>query len=373
MHLVEDQQHAVAVAPFAQRAQPAVWRNDHAGLALDRLHQHRADVVAGNRFERREIAEVEQPEPVVERAEVGARRRVGREAHDRRRAAVEVVACGKNRCVPGRDAFDPVAPASRRLDRGLDRLGAGVHRQCALEARNAAQLLEEGAEPIVVERPRRDAHARKLRLRRRHQPRMAMPVSDRRISAHEVEIAVSVGVEQPDVLATLDDDRQRVVVVRADRALALEGADRGRLDRVYGVVHPSSPHRFPAMPAPCNDDGRARLQPRRFARVPDAVSAVRTGSGRRSGSASGGRTWRLRRVRTGPAWAAAQPPPPIRSASDHGGHVHVTREHSVDREVAPPAADVALERRAAFVARLGDHAGERRAEHVLPQEVPGGR
>ena len=50
-----------------------------------------------------------------------------------------------------RDALDAVAPAARRLDRGLDGLGAGVHRQRLVEAgRRRTRRSQEGAEHVAV-------------------------------------------------------------------------------------------------------------------------------------------------------------------------------------------------------------------------------
>jgi hypothetical protein len=47
-------------------------------------------------------------------------------------------------------ALDAISEAARGLDRGLDRFGAGVHRQRNIEAADAAELIEERPEPIGV-------------------------------------------------------------------------------------------------------------------------------------------------------------------------------------------------------------------------------
>ena len=53
----------------------------------------------------------------------------------------------------GRHALDLVAPLAGHLDRGLDRLGAGVHRQHQVLAAQLGELLAEGRELVVEERP----------------------------------------------------------------------------------------------------------------------------------------------------------------------------------------------------------------------------
>ena len=89
--------------------------------------------VVDRRLERGEVAEGDALEAGRERAEAGAGDRVVGERDDRRRAAVEVAAADDDLRLAGRDALDLVAPLARRLDRGLDGLGAGVHRQHPIE------------------------------------------------------------------------------------------------------------------------------------------------------------------------------------------------------------------------------------------------
>ena len=75
-----------------------------------------------------------------------------READDGRGAAGEVAGGDDDLGPSVGHALDLVGPLARRLDRGLDRLGAGVHRQRAVhagESRTAAR--RNGAEPVGVE------------------------------------------------------------------------------------------------------------------------------------------------------------------------------------------------------------------------------
>ncbi len=138
LDLVGDQQHPVLGAQLARTAQVAVGRHDDAGLALDRLHQEPHHVGVGERgLERIGVAVGHGLEPRRERPEPAARVRVGGEAHDRDRAAVEVAAAGDDLRPAFGDALDVVAPAARGLQRGLDGLGPGVHRAAPSPCRTA--------------------------------------------------------------------------------------------------------------------------------------------------------------------------------------------------------------------------------------------
>ena len=52
---------------------------------------------------------------------------------------------------PSGHALDLEGPLAGGLDGGLDRLGAGVHREELVEAGELAELLVEGAELVVAE------------------------------------------------------------------------------------------------------------------------------------------------------------------------------------------------------------------------------
>ncbi len=69
-----------------------------------------------------------------ERAEAVAVLRLGGEADDGDRAAVEVAVADDDLGPPVGNALDLVAPLARGLERGLHRLGAAVHRQRAVQA-----------------------------------------------------------------------------------------------------------------------------------------------------------------------------------------------------------------------------------------------
>ena len=173
-----------------------------------------------------EIAEVDERESRRERAEVLAILRFRREADDRRRAAVEIVAADDDLGAVLRHAFRAVAPLARELDRRLDGFGARVHRQRHLHARERAELGQERAHLIVVHGARRQREAPGLLDERRDDARMAMALVQRRVRADAVEVAAPFDVPNPNALAAADDDGQRRVIRRAD-ALGL-GDDGAR-------------------------------------------------------------------------------------------------------------------------------------------------
>ena len=150
LDLVEDQEHAARVAQAPELAQISVRRHDDAGLALDRLDQHRAGILGDRGRDRGGVAERHRPEAAGERPEPVAVGGVGGKADDRGGAAVEVLLGHDDLGPVGRDALDPVAPAPRRLDRRLDRLRAGVHRQRPVEAGEVDEALQERRQHVRV-------------------------------------------------------------------------------------------------------------------------------------------------------------------------------------------------------------------------------
>ena len=93
------------------------------------------------------------------------------------------------------DAFDLVSPLARSLDRRLDRLGAAIRRQHAIEARQLREPLEQKREPIVEIGTRRDTEFLRLLDQRADDLRMRVAEAHCRIRAHQIEIAASVDVE----------------------------------------------------------------------------------------------------------------------------------------------------------------------------------
>ena len=146
------------------------------------------------------------------------------EADDGRGAAGEVAGGDDDLGLPGRHALDLVGPLARRLDRRLDRLGAGVHRQRAVHAGERAERARGRGRGASVWKARL-VTARRLRLlgERAHQRRVgrgrssppSTPTSCRGSAGRRCRTA-----RRPRRAAS--DDRQRVVVARAVAALELD-------------------------------------------------------------------------------------------------------------------------------------------------------
>ena len=146
------------------------------------------------------VAERHRPEAAVERAEAVAIGFVRREADDGRRAAVKIVIRDDDFGAILRDVLEAVAPASRRLDGGFDRLGAGVHRQRHVEAGDLDEALQERPEQLGVIGAAGDREPAGLLHHGLQDARMPVAEADGRIGAHHVEIAPAVRVGHPDAL-----------------------------------------------------------------------------------------------------------------------------------------------------------------------------
>ena len=215
----------------AHAAQVALGRDDHAGLALHRLEQHGHGGVVDRRTQRVDVAVRDEPEARRVRRVALGRVGVGRERHDRRGAAVEVALHRHDRRLVLRDALDLVAPLAAHLDRGLDGLGAGVHRQDHVLAGELGERLRERPELVVVERAAGQRQPAELLAGDLDQARVAVPEVERGVAREAVEVALAVDVGHPRAVAGREHHGQRVVVVRGVRLGELDvvrGAGRGR-------------------------------------------------------------------------------------------------------------------------------------------------
>jgi hypothetical protein len=128
LDLVESEQHVVLATQLARGAEIAWRRDDDPGFGLNRLDEKCYRVRRDRTAQLLEIAEVDESETGRERPKVGAILRLGREADDRCRTAVKVVATDDDLGAIRRDTFDSVTPFAREFDRGLHRFCARVHR-----------------------------------------------------------------------------------------------------------------------------------------------------------------------------------------------------------------------------------------------------
>ena len=151
LDLVEDQRDVVVGAELADPGEVAGRRDDDAGLALDRLDEEADGVRRDRGLERVGVAEGDDAKPGANgpkppRASGSVENETIAEG-----AAVEVVGADDDLGLALGHALDLVAPLAHRLDRGLDRLGARVHRQHLVRAGERRELLVEAAELVVAE------------------------------------------------------------------------------------------------------------------------------------------------------------------------------------------------------------------------------
>ena len=151
LDLVGHEQDVLLATQRGERREPAVGRNQDAGLRLDRLDEHGAGVWPDGAPRRRDVTKRNDPEARREWPEATAILGRAGEADDGRRAAVEVVLEDDDLRLVGRNALDLVAPAPSRLDGGFDCLGARVHREHHLHAAELGELLAEERELVVAE------------------------------------------------------------------------------------------------------------------------------------------------------------------------------------------------------------------------------
>src|SRR5215469_2449313 len=82
-----------------------------------------------------------------------------------------------------------------------------------------AELLAEQRELVVHEGSRGDGEPRRLLGQCRQDSRVAMSLIDGRISRQTIEVALAIGVPNPDAAATSEHDIERLVIARAVLAL----------------------------------------------------------------------------------------------------------------------------------------------------------
>ena len=186
LHLVVEQQRAVAIAELARELEPGGVDRPDAALALDRLDQHGAGAGADRRRERGEVVArdvLEARGHGLERLALGCRPAGGER---RQRAPVEG-ALDAHDLVLGRAAARPPG-AARELDGGLDRLGARVAEERAVVAGQRAQALGERDRGLAVEEVRDVPEHGSLRGQRLRCGRVAVPERADGEAGDEVEV-----------------------------------------------------------------------------------------------------------------------------------------------------------------------------------------
>ena len=232
LHLVVQQQGAVAVAELARQLEPRGIERPDTALALDRLDQHRAGPGSDRRRERCEIVARHVAEARGHRLEglaLGGRP-PGRQ---RRERAPVKGALDAHHLVLGSPATRATR-APRELDARLDRLCTGIAEERAVVSRQRAEALRQGHRRLAVEQIGHMPEHGGLRGQRLHGGRMTMPERADGEPGDEVEVGRPVLV--PDRGAGSAHERERPLGI-------------GRQQRGFGtIVQAHGVTTVPAMP-----------------------------------------------------------------------------------------------------------------------------
>jgi len=152
LDLVADQQDVVLFTDLGSFLHVAGRWDVDASFALHRFDHERASALGDRLGQRLVVTERYDLKTGRERPKTVAVLLFRREADDGGRTAVEVVRADDDLAPIARDALDRLAPFARRLDRRLDRLGAGVHRQNLGKPGQLTDLLAERRQLVVAKR-----------------------------------------------------------------------------------------------------------------------------------------------------------------------------------------------------------------------------
>ena len=114
-----------------------------------------------------------------------------------------------------RNTFPVVPPAAGQLECGLHRLHPTVHGQHLIIPEISGDILCKLAEQVTVERTGSQRKPLCLFGKCTDNPRVTMPLVDRRIPGKEVVITLTIDVPQIDALAPLQYYGQGMIVMRA--------------------------------------------------------------------------------------------------------------------------------------------------------------
>ena len=143
-------------------------------------------------------------------------------------AAVEVVRDGKDESLALLNALDLVSPLAGNLDGSLGGLGASVHGQNHVVAKDIADLFSPLGEDVVVESAGAESEGGGLLSQSLDEFRVAMALVDSAVGREEVHVLAALGVPDVDALGLGEDDGERVVVVSSVLVFGGNGALGGR-------------------------------------------------------------------------------------------------------------------------------------------------
>ena len=109
---------------------------------------------------------------------------------------MEIPRGDNNLRLAGGDRKPVITITARGLDRGLDRLLAGVHRQARIEPGEPREFLAKRSEIIRMIGTGDDVQAVELTFHGMDETRMQMAETRRRIGAHHIDVALAAGIEE---------------------------------------------------------------------------------------------------------------------------------------------------------------------------------
>jgi hypothetical protein len=136
-----------------------------------------------------------------------------------------------------RHTLHPIAPGAGNLDAGLDGLGAGVHRQHHVFAREGGESCDERAETVVVERAAREGDPPELGAGRLDERGVPVPEVHGGVRGEAVEVALARDIHHPCPVTVTDDNLERVVVVCGVLVLVAQVVGGDALRSRFGGCH----------------------------------------------------------------------------------------------------------------------------------------
>ena len=201
---------------------------------MDGLHEESAGVRSDRLAQGFDIAERDYFKSRGKGTEAVAILLVGREAHDRHGAAMEIVRAHDDLGFAVRDTFHLVAPLASRLHGCFDCFRARIHRKGHIEAGQIVEFLVKRPELIIAKCPRGEGDLVRLFRERLQNSGMAVPLIDGRVGGEAVQIAVAFDVIHPYAPGAFDHDVERMIVMRTELVFEFDELAGGLLNHHFG-------------------------------------------------------------------------------------------------------------------------------------------
>ena len=205
LDLVEDQEHVIGGAEFAQALEIALGWDHDAGLALDGLHEHSASVGGDGGLHGLQAAVFDDGESWGEGAEAAGAVGIRAETHDGGGATVEIAFGHDDFSLGVFDALFVVAPLAHGLEGGLNGFGAAVHEQGLLKTCQFAKFLQQHRKLVVAEGAAGERQFLHLINHGLGDARMVVPLVHRRIGRQEIHVLLAVHILEKHTLSPRAD------------------------------------------------------------------------------------------------------------------------------------------------------------------------